>query len=249
MQRNVCDMFSFSATGAMEVLTAGVLAAAISSTASAQCPDCQDLSCNIPLICGCAPATGAGCSTKLETTVEQGLPGPPQVIVSGNIDCCGSTTQCGPMTLSYTQVSGYSFCINVSGGWDPGPLPGWTFSVGGQWCYNNSASTTATYQFSAAACSKKTATILKREIPLTIRTKVARTATYSVTDTCHGPPSSFIVTQDCGTQSSTSVASTPRYETVESEGSCPLGSPCRPRRPSRPGDGGLRPQLEPLPID
>lgn len=233
----------FSPTRTMAALTAAVLAAAISSTSSAQCPNCDDLSCNIPWVCECIRSSGTGCSTTLQTTVVQGVPGPPQAIEAGTIDCCDSTTQCGPMTLSYTQVSGYSFCISVSGGWDTGPLPGWTFTVGGQWCYNSSTSTTASYAFTAAACSKKTATILKRDIPLTITTNVSRTASYSVTDICQTPPGTFILTQACGTQTFTSVVNTPSYEAVESSKTCPLGSPCRPTRPVRVDDGLTTPTV------
>ena len=211
------------------MIAAGVASTAISFQAAAQCPDCEDLTCNW-FACGCIRSVGTGCSTTINTGVPvQGIPGAPTIVASGSINCCNSQTACGPKVLTYSTSSGHAFCITVTGGWDPGSLPGWTFSVGGQWCYNSTTTTTSSYSFTAAPCTKRSVTILERSIPITITTVVTRTATYSVTDNC-STPTTYTLSQACGSQTHTAQSTTKSYEVVESGSACPAGSPCR-RRP------------------
>ena len=212
-------------------LAAGAVFAVISSEALAQCPDCEDLTCNW-FACGCMRSVGAGCTTTIATEVVlQGILGQPQPVAGPlTVSCCSSTIPCGPNTLTYTQSTGYTFCVTVSGGWGGGLLPGWTFGVGGQWCYNNTGSATVTHQFMTPACSKKTVTILKRDRAITINTIVTQRASYSVTDTCATPPYTMALTQECGRQTFVTSATTPEYEVIEQRSACPVGSPCTPRR-------------------
>ncbi|MBM4100380.1 MAG: hypothetical protein FJ260_10615 [Planctomycetes bacterium] len=49
------------------LIAAGVAATAISFQAAAQCPDCENLSCNW-FACGCVRVVGTGCSTTIDTT-------------------------------------------------------------------------------------------------------------------------------------------------------------------------------------
>ena len=106
-------------------LAAGAVFAVISSEALAQCPDCEDLTCNW-FACGCMRSVGAGCTTTIATEVVlQGILGQPQPVAGPlTVSCCSSTIPCGPNTLTYTQSTGYTFCVTVSGGWGGGLLPG-----------------------------------------------------------------------------------------------------------------------------
>ena len=217
-------------------LAAGAVFAVISSEALAQCPACEDLTCNW-FACGCMRSVGAGCTTTIATTVVlQGIIGGDQVVSGPTTrSCCSSPTPCGPNTITYTQNTGHTFCVTVSGGWGGGLLPGWTFGVGGQWCYNNTGSATVSHQYMVPACSKNTVTIVKRDRAITINTVVTQKASYSVTDTCAIPPYTMTLDQACPTQTFATATTQPEYEMIVTPGTCPIGvnapnSPCNPRR-------------------
>jgi len=135
---------------------------------------CQFL---IPGDTTCWKLVRSGCSGSIGSIwYVDGDPEPPQRIGGAVCDACDSE-QGHSVTYSYSQKSGWRFCLTIGGGatWRVPGGPGWEVNVEGQVCYDSQELTMITAQLNCAAGTKTEVNVFETATPSTVHVPV----TYS----------------------------------------------------------------------
>jgi hypothetical protein len=176
----------------------------------------------------------AGGIPSISTTVTD--TGTPEMVTEATCDCCNATI-CDALTLTWSQTTGFSIKLCLSGGYSlaPGGV-GW--KIEGEACYeyNNQSTTGGSQPCNAGACGKKYCKVVRtpEDLTVTITVPVTKTSTWSNGylcwgDCCNLNPETVTTTATCANDTATGSATQYSYTSIQTTLTCPekCCDPCK----------------------